>query len=458
MKSLFLWIGPLLALLIGLGLGCTGTCSSPVAWTIGITFLTAFWWITEPIPIPAASLIPLAVFPLAGILTPAQVAESYGSQLVLLMLGGFMLSAAMERSGAHRRIALGMVSAFGGTSGRRLVFGFMAASAVLSMWISNAATTLMLLPIALAVLEQSEDRKLQVALLLGIAYAASIGGIATPIGTPPNLVFMKVFQETAGGQEIGFVDWMKLALPISLVMLPLVGWWLTRRLATIGKIELPPVGAWRSEEYRTLLVFAITAAFWVTRKQPFGGWSSWTGLKSANDASVALIAVVVMFMLSNGKGDGRKLLDWETAVRIPWGILILFGGGITIAKAFVESGLSRQLGDLLAGVGQFPLLLIIGAICLAVTFLTEITSNTATTTLLMPILAAAAIAAEKDPRVFMIPATISASFAFMLPVATPPNAIVFGSEKFSVSEMARQGIVLNLIGVVVVTIMCFWLL
>ena len=456
MKKKFVWAAPLIGLAVGIGFYAFDVGDAGAAWTVGITVLTALWWITESVPIPAASLVPLALFPLSGVLTSTQVGESYGSHLVLLMMGGFMLSSAMERSGAHRRMALKMVSLFGGGGGRQLVFGFIATSGLLSMWITNSAATLMLLPIALAILEQSNDKRLHISLLLGIAYAASVGGVGTPIGTPPNLVFLKVYSETTGGAEIAFVDWMKIAAPVVFVMLPVLGFWLTRNLQSSGSIELPQVGEWRAEEVRTLVVFAVTAVFWITRTQPLGGWSQWTGMTGANDASVALVGVVAMFLIPNGKGQGEKLLDWPTAAQIPWGILILFGGGITIAKAFVESGLSHQLGNQLAGVGQFPLFLLIAIVCLSVTFLTEVTSNTATTSLLMPILAAAAVAAEMEPQLFMIPATISASFAFMLPVATPPNAIVFGCEKFTVKEMAREGLMLNLLGVIVVAVLCYF--
>ncbi len=456
MKNLTLIISPLVAAVVGVVLYLCGS-PSEIAWTAGITLWVAAWWITEPISIPATSLIPLAVFPLVGVLTPAEVGSAFGNNLVLLMMGGFMLSAAMERSGAHQRIALGMVHLFGGSSGRRLVFGFMAASALLSMWISNAATTLMLLPIAMAVVSQTNNAKLQVNLLLGIAYAASIGGIATPIGTPPNLVFMAVYRENFG-IEIGFIDWMRWAFPVVLIMLPIAGLWLTRGLSKIESIELPNTGCWRPEESRTLIVFAVTAVFWVTRSQPFGGW---TGLAEqagfpmpyANDASIAILGVLALFLIPNGKGE--KLLDWTSAENIPWGVLILFAGGLSLAEAFKSSGLSEWLGTGMASFGQLPTILLIAAICLAVTFLTEVTSNTATTTLLLPILATAALAAEVDARLFMIPATLSASFAFMLPVATPPNAIVFAANRFSVQDMAREGLVLNLIGVMVVTTICY---
>lgn len=452
MKQHMLWIGPLVAVAIGLTLLSNGSTSA-VAWTAGITSLCAVWWIFEPIPIPATSLIPLALFPLVGVLKPSQVGEAYGDKLIMLLLGGLMLSSAMERSGAHRRIALSMVSLFGGASGRRLVFGFMAASAGLSMWISNMATTLMLLPIVVAVLEKTEDRRLRISLLLGVAYAASVGGTGTPVGTPPNLIFMNEYQKIAA-IEPAFTDWMRWALPVVLIMLPIMALWLTRNLKHQANIQLPNVGPWRTEEIRTLAVFAVTALLWITRREPFGGWSEWANLPAANDASVALIAVVVMFLIPNGRGE--RLLDWQTAGKIPWGILILFASGIAISKAFVSSGLSDSLGASLANIGQLPPLLMIGLVSLSITFLTEVTSNTATANLLMPVLAAAATAAEIEPKLIMVPAAISASFAFMLPVATGPNAIVFSSGQLSVREMVREGFALNLIGVVVVSLVCYF--
>lgn len=451
-----LLLGPVAAIVLG-GLLFANGFSSAVACTAGVTLLVASWWITEPIPIPATSLIPLAIFPLVGVLDASEVAQAYGNSLILLMLGGFMLSTAMERSGAHQRIALGMVNLVGGQSARRLVFGFMAASAFLSMWISNAATSLVLLPIAMAVVAQTKNPRFQISLLLGIAYACSVGGVATPIGTPPNLVFMGIYSEHFG-IEVGFLDWMLWSLPIVLVMLPLVGIWLTRGLGGIATIELPKVGTWRPEERRVLIVFAVTAFFWVTRTQPLGGWTALAThfnipVEFANDSTVALVGALALFLIPNGRGE--KLLDWQTAERIPWGVLLLFAGGLCMAAAFKSSGLSEILGAKLATLGQLPTLLLIASICLSVTFLTEVTSNTATTTLLLPILASAAVAAGIEPRILMIPATISASFAFMLPVATPPNAIIFASGKFTVRDMAREGIVLNLLGVPVVTIVCY---
>ncbi len=451
---LFLILGLVLAAIVFMALGLIGWDDS-ARWTAAITVVCATWWIFEPIPIPATSLLPFALLPLLGILTPNEVGAAYGSPLVLLLLGGFILSTAMARSGAHLRVALNMVNLFGGTSSRRLVFGFMAAAASLSMWISNTATTLMLLPVAMAVLEKTEDKNLAIPLLLGIAYAASIGGIGTPIGTPPTLVFREVYFENTG-TEIGFLTWMTWGVPVVLLLVPIIGIWLTRKLHYQGKFEMPNVGSWQTDEKRVFIIFSLTALAWITRGQPLGGWSGWLDLPAANDASVALISVVIMFLVPNGKGD--RLLDWETAAQIPWGVLILFGGGIALAKAFVATGLSAALGDLLSGIAGWPIVFVIAVICLTITFLTEMTSNTATTALMMPILAAAALAAGIKPELLMVPAAMSASCAFMLPVATAPNTIMFSTGRFPIKVMAREGLTLNFLGVIVITAVCVLLL
>jgi len=418
-----------------------------------VAVLCVLWWVFEPVPIPVTSLLPLAVLPLLGVLTPAEVGQAYGSPLILLLLGGFLLSKAMEHSGAHRRIALSMVRLFGASSGRRLVLGFMAAAAVLSMWISNTATTLMLLPVVLAVLDATEDRKeLATPLLLGIAYAASVGGLGTPIGTPPNLIFMQVYEQTTG-QAISFTQWMGWALPVVVLMVPAMAFVLTRNLRGAIAVELPEVGRWRTEERRVMIVFALTALAWITRGEPFGGWSSWLGLPQANDASVALLAVVVMFLVPDGKG--QRLLTWERASTIPWGVLLLFSGGICLARGFVNSGLSELMGLWLSGMTSIPVFALILIICLAVSLMTETTSNTASTTLLMPVLAAAALAAGIKPELIMVPAAMSASCAFMLPVATAPNSVVFGSGLITIARMAREGIWLNLLGAAIISSVCY---
>jgi sodium-dependent dicarboxylate transporter 2/3/5 len=455
LRSIALWAGPLLALAFATWIQAIGY-GWPMAVVLFVAVLCVVWWVFEPIPIPVTSLLPLAVLPLTGVLTPAEVGQAYGSPLILLLLGGFLLSKSMEHSGAHRRIALGMVNLFGAHSPRRLVLGFMAAAAVLSMWISNTATTLMLLPVALAVLDGTPEReRLAVPLLLGMAYAASVGGLGTPIGTPPNLIFMQVYTEYTG-EVVSFTQWMSWGVPVVLVMVPCMAVVLTRGMGGALDIKLPAVGAWRTEERRVMIVFALTALAWITRSEPFGGWRTWFGVPWANDASVALLAVVVMCLVPNGRGG--RLLDWDRASTIPWGVLLLFSGGICLAKGFVSSGLSELIGQGLAGLTDMPVWLLIVAVCLAVTFMTEATSNTASTTLLMPVLAAAALAAGLPPELIMVPAAMSASCAFMLPVATAPNSVVFGSGLITTARMAREGVALNFLGVAVISTVCYLLL
>ncbi len=423
---------------------------------------------------PVTSLVPFALFPLVGVLDHKEVAHAYGDWLILLFLGGFMLSKAAERSGAHRQIARVMFAVVGGGSGRRVVLAFMLATALCSMWISNTATTIMMLPVALAVLERESTERLAVPLMLGIAYSASIGGLVTPIGTPPNGVFLSIYQETTG-QTVAFGQWMLLAGAVSVIMFFVAWVVLTFRLSKVGAIDLPKTGNWTPAQKRTLAVFALTALAWITRAMPYGGWSSWLDIKTAGDSTVALLAAIALFLIPSGEryrgeqsegyppsGDSpsgqrsaKRLLDWQTAVTIPWGILLLLGGGLAIAKAFKTTELSAVIGQQLADVQDWPELALLGAICLAITFMTEVTSNTATANVLLPVLAAAAKSAQIEPAVLMVPATLSASCAFMLPVATPPNAIVFGSDRVRIADMARAGLVLNLVGVVVISLVCW---
>ena len=458
LKQHMLLIAPMAAIVSGLAMNSYGWATAG-SLTVGITVLCALWWIFEPIPIPATSMIPLGVMPLLGVLDGKQVAMAYGDPLIILLMGGAMLSKAMEKSGAHRRLALSMVHVFGGDSPKKLVFGFMVASATLSMWVSNTATTLMLLPVAYAVVDSLNDEhsriKLAVPLFLGIAYSASIGGLGTPIGSPPNVIFLKVYAEATGVMP-SFSQWMIWALPVVIFMIPAAGFWLTRNLHGNQSVRIPEVGQWRKEEVRVTLVFTLTALGWIPLREPFGGWTAWFGVASANYAAVALTAVIFMFIIPNGKGG--KLLDWETASGIHWGVLLLFAGGIAIAKAFTATGISGAIGEALSGVTRLSIVIIIAIVALTVTFLTEITSNTATTALLMPILAAASLGAGIEPALLMLPAALSASCAFMLPVATGPNAIVFGSGRISVQQMVREGIILNVLGIVTITgVVYYWL-
>jgi len=458
-RNTFVWLGPILAVLFTLALKQMGLEDKP-ALAAGVAFLTVIWWVSEAVPIAAASLVPFALLPVFGIVDHKAVSLALGSHVILLLMGAFMLAKALEKSGAHERLAVYMIHMVGVSSGRHLVFGFMVSSAFLSMWISNTATTLIMLPIALAILAGLDNPKLRVALILGIAYASSVGGIGTPIGTPPNVIFMGVYEELTG-KEFSFVQWMRIGVPMVVVSIPIMALWLTRNVKLDAEITLPNPGPWRTEERRTLFVFGLTALAWIFRKDPFGGWSGALDMPLVGDSTIALFAVVLMFLIPNGKktekGNGR-LLDWETARNIPWGLLLLFAGGIAMAKGFTASGLSAMLGEWLSSLAHMPLILMILTICLVVTYLTEITSNTATATLLMPILAAAGLATGIDPTLLMIPATMAASCAFMLPVATAPNAIAYGLGDIKISDMVKEGAVLSFVISIVVGLICYWLL
>ena len=455
-KSYFLLLAPLLGgilyfLFISAGL------SSAAALTASFTLWIGLWWIFEPIPIPITSILPFVLFPAAGILSNKEVAQSYGHWLILLLMGGFILSTGMEHSGVHRRIAIRLIEKIGSKSPARLLLGVMLASAGLSAWISNTATTLMLLPVVLAISMEFKNQKFLSTLLLGLAYSASIGGIATPIGTPPNIILIGAYQEIFG-QSISFLEWMIFAAPIAIILLSACYFFLRLSISSNEslKVQLPTLPSMSSHEKRFLMVFILTALAWITRAQPYGGWSGFFGISTIGDDTIALASVVILFLIPNGQGE--KLLKWDVAKQIPWGLLLLFGGGIAIAKAFGASGLSKIIGQYLVQLTDFPLIWMILLICIAVTFLTEITSNTATTTLLMPILGATAQATESEPLLLMVPAALSASCAFMLPVATAPNAIVFGSEKFPIQTMVRKGFILNWIGVIIISLGCFFLL
>ena len=421
--------------------------------TSAVAILCVFWWIFEPIPIPVTSLVPMALLPLLGVISPADVGAAYGSPLILLLMGGFLLSKGMESTGAHTRIALTVVRLVGANEPRRLILGFMLAAALLSMWISNTATVLMLLPVALAVIASSSAPKaLAPPLLLGLAWACSIGGLGTPIGTPPTLIFMQVYEETTG-TAVSFSEWMTWGIPVVAVMVPTIALVLARQVPNDLTVALPEIGEWRSAEKRVLAIFALTALAWMTRTEPFGGWREWLDMPMANDAAVAFCAVIAMFVSRDKTGE--PLISWEQASAIPWGVLLLFAGGITLAKGFVASGLSTQVGELLANLALVPTLFAIVMVAILVTALTEATSNTATTALLMPILAAASMAAHIDPLILMVPAAMSASCAFMLPVATAPNAVVFGTGQIGIQTMVRWGIWVNVLGVVVISTVVF---
>jgi sodium-dependent dicarboxylate transporter 2/3/5 len=475
---------------------------SPAGWRMaGVALLMASWWIGEALPIAATALVPLVAFPTLAIAPSREVAQEYGHHLIFLFLGGFMIAVAMERWGLHKRIALHIVLR-AGESPRRLIGGFLVAVAVLSMWISNTATTLMILPVAMAVvrhlaarasLEGRQDervrelaeRNLGSVLLLTVAYAASAGGIATLIGTPPNIILAGQMRELFPElPEIGFARWMMLGVPASVCLLALVHFVVPRlgseipldrfELGQSGREvlreQLRALGPVSDGERKVLVGFLLAAALWISRSGinlgdfVLPGWEQLFPQPGyLHDATVA-IAVGLTLTVLRGHGaavaNGRSVpvLDWESIRRrTPWGILLLFGGGFALARGFQVTGLAAWIGSHLHALGHLPLPLILLGICLATTFLTEVTSNTATSTMLMPILAATAVSLDVHPALLMVPAALSASCAFMLPVATPPNAIVFGSGWLSIPRMARVGLVLNVAGAIVLSLLC-WLL
>lgn len=448
MKADGLLLGPALGLLVGavlaaLGLGGGGALVG------GLTALCAVWWTREPIPIAATSLLPFIVLPAAGLLDKAALSGSFGHPLILLLMGGFLLSTVMERSGAHEQLALRVVRGFGAHTGPRAVLGFMVACAGLSMWISNTATTLMLLPVAAAVASRSSAPKvLAPPLFLGLAWSANIGGMGTPVGTPPNALL--VAELHAHGLPWGFAEFLWVGGPVVALLVPLSWLWLCRggRLDGI-EVHAPAARPWSAPEVRALMLFGLTIVLWVSRTAPFGGWQAALGWDQVGDHTVALAMVVLAFLLPDG-AQGR-LLDWETAVRIPWGLLLLFAGGIALGAGFRASGLDAALGDALGRLAVLPLPATVLVLALVVTFTTEVMSNTATAALLMPILSAAAVAAGEPVEAWLMPAGLSASCAFMLPVSTAPNAIVVGAGHVPPGTMVREGLAINLIGALVIT-------
>jgi len=453
-KTILLITGPLLSIVLGFSLHLTGA-SDAISLTLAITFLTAFWWITETLPIPATSLVPFIFFPLSGVMTYKDAAAGFGHHVILLLMGGFMIAKGLEKSHLHNRLALGILERLGSGSGFKLILAFMLSGALLSMWISNLSTCLVLMPIAMAALQQLNQPRLMTPVVLCIAYACNLGGIATLVGTPSNLVFAGVYEQVAGS-EYSFLNWTKVGLPVTLIGLPIVAVWLSRGLGTLEVPKIREAVRWAPAEKRVLGVFALIVFLWVFRLEPFGGWSSLLPFAQISDSTVALFGVLLMFVIPSGTEKGDYLLDWETASDVPWGMLLLFAAGLTIAKAFQISGASEMIGQSLTSVMSLPPFVLILCICLTVSFLTEITSNTATTTLLVPILAAAAISANMPIELLMVPATISASCAFMLPAATAPNAIAFGTGYAPIKTMAREGLVLNLIMAIVTSVVCYF--
>uniref|UniRef100_UPI003B5C4F1F SLC13 family permease n=1 Tax=Shewanella gaetbuli TaxID=220752 RepID=UPI003B5C4F1F len=434
-----------------------------IAVTVGVTVITAIWWMFELVPIAIASLLPIILLPIFGVLDTKEAASTFGHPIIVLLIGAFMMARAIEKTGLDNRLAFTIIGFFGKATPKRILCGVMITSAFLSMWMSNVATVLMMMPIVLGITSRSNSKHVGKIMLLGLAYSANIGGIATPIGTPANVVFSSIYTSYFNTQ-FGFLDWMAIALPVVIIAIPAVAYWLSRELSDDTPIKISKVGKWDSAQRRVLSIFALVVLAWVFRSGPWGGWSSLFPTLQIDDGTVALIGVVLMFIVSTGSSGtvgahntvrtSDKLLDWSTASTISWSVIFLLAGGICLAKGFKTSGLSELLGVAFMNLSQMPTMLTIMTLCFLVSFLTEITSNTATTALLMPILASAAIALNIDAKLLMIPAAMSASCAFMLPAATAPNAVIYGANYFSINYMMRKGFVVNILLAIIISTVC----
>lgn len=464
-----IFLGPLLFVVLQLT-DHPRTMPAPAWDVLCVTLWMALWWVTEAVPISVTALLPIVLFPLTGALPIAVTTAAYGDKFVFLYLGGFLLAIAIEKWELHRRIALNIIL-FIGTNLKLIILGFMVATAFLSMWISNTATSVMMLPIGAAIISQmkdnpatdkNENKYFGKSLMLAIAYSASIGGIATLIGTPPNLVFAGIVEKIYG-IEITFFQWLKLGLPISLFLLFICWKYLTVFAFDFKGMRLPggkgeisrllkELGEIGRQEKIVLAVFVLTALAWITRSfllQPV--------IPFIDDTIIAITAGIVLFLLPSGK-DGDRILVWDDAVKIPWGIIILFGGGMALAKAFGETGLAVWIGEQLTDLKNLPFILLVLVLVAAVNFLTEVTSNLATTAMLLPILAPMAVAMNIHPYYLLVAATLAASCAFMLPVATPPNAVVFGSGQLQIKDMVRTGIWMNFFSILLITLIIYFLL
>jgi sodium-dependent dicarboxylate transporter 2/3/5 len=450
--------------------------------TLAIAIWIATWWVTEIIPIGITSLLPIVLFPLFGVMNGKAVSSSYFNHIIFLFIGGFMVALAIQRWNLHKRIALVILN-FVGNSPGKLLFGFMFTTAFLSMWISNTATAMLMVPIIISIIHKLEIingkkavQLFSIGLLLAIAYSASIGGITTLVGTPPNLSFARIFEiYFPNAPEISFSKWMMFALPITIIMFAVTWIYLyfvfvkkTDSWKTVGnnelKEELRQLGPMSYEEKMVGIVFLLLALLWISRANivigsfKIIGWSSLFNNPSyINDGTIAITMAIILFLIPSKSEKNSFLMDWKTAEKLPWEIILLFGGGFALANGFKESGLSAWFGNELMFLGELSPILLILIISFLITFLTEITSNTATVETILPILAGIAISLNINPLLFMIPATVSGSFAFMLPVATAPNAIIFGTKRVTIFKMAQTGFVLNIIGIIVVTLVTyFW--
>lgn len=468
-KRIGLLFGPILFILIRLFFKPEGL--SPEAnGVLASTLWIAVWWITEAIPIAATALLPIVLFPLTGSLDISSTTSSFGHKYVFLYMGGFIIAISIEKWHLHKRIALNIINLIG-SNVKKIILGFMVATAFLSMWISNTATSVMMLPIGIAIIKQLKDNPKTIedenlifgkALMLAIAYSASIGGIATLIGTPPNLVLAGVVMDTYG-YEITFLQWFIFGFPISVLLLIICWKYLTSFAFKFKQKEFPggkqeikrllkSLGKISYEEKLVSIIFATTAFCWITRS-----FLLQKILPKLDDTIIAIVFALILFIVPS-KEKKKKLMTWKDAKALPWGIIILFGGGMALAKGFETSGLALWIGNQMTSLVGVTTILLVLLLIAAVNFLTEITSNLATTAMLLPVLAPLALTIDLHPFILMVGAAVAASCAFMLPVATPPNAVVFGSGYLRIPDMVSKGIIMNVISIIILTLFVYFIL
>lgn len=480
-RHFIFWIAPILFLYILFFVKLDESNPSVTA-TFAVAVLMALWWVSEIVPLAVTSLLPVALFPVLGIMNGKEVSSTYFNHVIFLFLGGFLIALAIQKWNLHKRIALKILLIVG-TKPAKILLGFMLATAFLSMWISNTATAMLMIPILISILHELEDinnkedvKHFSIGLLLSIAYSASIGGIATLVGTPPNLSFARIFNiYFPNAPEISFATWFFYAFPIVIVMFFIAWFYLylvfvkrEKKWKNIQKNKLQELyqnlGNWTYEEKVIFVIFIILALLWFFRADisigefTIYGWQNiFKNPSYFNDGTVAIFIGIILFLIPSKQIEGEFLMDWKTAESIPWEIILLFGGGFALATGFKESGLSQWFGEQLIWLKDVHPFFIILTIAFVVTFLTEITSNTATVETFLPVLAGLAMSIEVNPLLFMLPATIAGSLAFMLPVATPPNAIVFGTKRLTMIDMSKTGLFLNIIGIIIVTLSTYYL-
>ena len=466
-SNIYKLLGPLLFFII-LILDAPNGMSNEGFRLLGIIIWMAVWWISEVVPIAVTSLLPIILFPSLNILNIQDTGANYGHKYIFLFIGGFILANAIQKWNLHKRIALNIILKIGGSTDK-IILGFMLATGFLSMWISNTATTVMMLPIALSVINQlkdhpetleNENKVFGKALMLGVAYSASAGGIATLIGTPPNLIFAGFIQENFN-IEISFFQWMKIGFPVSIILMLFIWWFLTKYAFKLNKTGFPggkeeikkilsKMGKINNEEKKILIVFTLTILSWIFRKNTIN-----LIIPNFDDSMIAISSAIILFILPS-KNNKEPIMKWKDALTIPWGILLLFGGGLSIAKGFQATGLDHWIGDQLSFLTFSSSLLVIFLIIAGVNFLTEMTSNMATTAMLLPVMIPIANIMQINPFLLLVGTTLAASCAFMLPVATPPNAVVFGSKLLKISDMVKAGILINIFSIIIILIMVYF--